>query len=339
MESVEKRFINFKINILKLSIVLTFFLALFFFLFHFFMYKGKYHYLVLLMEITLVIISFFSFIKVTEKNYKIIATEEFLALFFTIVLLSVIYYDNYFFPIWMFGTLIVFSLVTDFVLGVIFLFLCMGIFDFLYIKRVDLYAFLTLNAQFIAYFLFGLILIKKIQTLQEKTYIYENLLYEVSIKDVLTNLYNRNYFEKTVKLLLEKAKRNNQKVLFLILDIDHFKNINDTYGHPTGDIVLIEITKLIKNSLRKSDLFARIGGEEFAIFIDDCKDNPHILAEKLRKIVEDLTIKVENLEINVTISIGGVLSNNYDYEYLYKKADENLYIAKKSRNKVVISKD
>ena len=339
MESVEKRFIDFKINILKLSIVLTFFLALFFFLFHLFMYKGEYHYIVLLMEITLVVISFFSFIKVTEKNYKIIATEEFLAIFLTILLLSVIYYDNYFIPIWMFGTLIVFSLITDFILGVIFLFLCMVMFDFLYIKRVDFYAFLTLNAQFIAYFLFGLILIKKVQILQEKTYMYENLLYEVSIKDVLTNLYNRNYFEKTVKLLLEKAKRNNQKVLFLILDIDHFKNINDTYGHPIGDLVLIEITKLIKNNLRKSDLFARIGGEEFAIFIDYCKDNPNVLAEKLRKIVEDLKIKVENLEINVTISIGGVLSDNYDYEYLYKKADENLYIAKKSRNKVVISKD
>ncbi len=338
MESVYRRFIGFKINVLEFSLLLTFFLSLIFLFFHIFIYRGDYQLLVILSEFFLVITSFWGFKFITESNYKIIAIIEFCTLLSTVFFLSIIYPKNYYLPIWMFGTIIVFTLATDYILGIIFLIVSMAIFNYLFFNRVDWYAFLTLNFQFIAYFLFGLILIKKIELLQQKTYYYEKLLYETSIKDSLTQIYNRKYFEKTVQLLLEKAKRNNQKVLFLIIDIDYFKKINDKYGHPVGDLVLKKITNILQQNLRKSDLLARIGGEEFAVYIDDCKeDNCINIAEKLRESINNFTIQIDdNITISSTISIGGIFSKNYDYEYLYKKADAALYEAKKNRNRTII---
>ncbi len=332
MNEVEARFNHFKINILKLSVLLTFFLGVLFFLFHLFFYKGKHQFLVNFVEFLLVLVSFFSYKFISEKNYKFYAVIEFFIILLTVWVLSIIYPNNVYLPIWMFGTLIVFSLCTDIVLGIIFLIISIIIFDFLFIKRINIYSFLTLNFQFIAYFIFGIILIMKIKSLERKTFFYENLLYKNSLIDHLTKLFNRKYFEKTAKILLEKANRNKTNVLFLMLDLDYFKKINDLYGHPVGDIVLINVANEIKNSIRKSDLLARMGGEEFAILIEDYNLNSN-LAEKIRQNIEKLRL-YEN--ITVTISIGGVISKNYNYDYLYKKADEALYKAKKTRNKVVI---
>ena len=332
MNEVEARFIHFKINILKLSVFLTFFLGLLFFLFHLFFYKGKHQFLVDFVEFLLVLVSFFSYKFISEKNYKFYAVIEFFIILLTVWVLSIIYPNNVYLPIWLFGTLIVFSLCTDIVLGIIFLVMSIIIFDFLFIKRIDIYSFLTLNFQFIAYFIFGIILIMKIKSLEQKTFFYENLLYKNSLIDHLTKLFNRKYFEKTAKILLEKANRNKTNILFLMLDLDYFKKINDVYGHPVGDMVLINVANEIKNSIRKSDLLARMGGEEFAILIEDYNLNSN-LAEKIRQNIEKLRL-YEN--ITVTISIGGVISKNYNYDYLYKKADEALYKAKKTRNKVVI---
>ncbi len=332
MNEVEARFNHFKINILKLSVLLTFFLGVLFFLFHLFFYKGKHQFLVNFVEFLLVLVSFFSYKFISEKNYKFYAVIEFFIILLTVWVLSIIYPNNVYLPIWMFGTLIVFSLCTDIVLGIIFLIISIIIFDFLFIKRINIYSFLTLNFQFIAYFIFGIILIMKIKSLEQKTFFYENLLYKNSLIDHLTKLFNRKYFEKTAKILLEKANRNKTNVLFLMLDLDYFKKINDLYGHPVGDIVLINVANEIKNSIRKSDLLARMGGEEFAILIEDYNLNSN-LAEKIRQNIEKLRL-YEN--ITVTISIGGVISKNYNYDYLYKKADEALYKAKKTRNKVVI---
>ena len=283
-------------------------------------------------EFLLVLVSFFSYKFISEKNYKFYAVIEFFIILLTVWVLSIIYPNNVYLPIWLFGTLIVFSLCTDIVLGIIFLVMSIIIFDFLFIKRIDIYSFLTLNFQFIAYFIFGIILIMKIKSLEQKTFFYENLLYKNSLIDHLTKLFNRKYFEKTAKILLEKANRNKTNILFLMLDLDYFKKINDVYGHPVGDMVLINVANEIKNSIRKSDLLARMGGEEFAILIEDYNLNSN-LAEKIRQNIEKLRL-YEN--ITVTISIGGVISKNYNYDYLYKKADEALYKAKKTRNKVVI---
>jgi len=335
MDDVNGRFILFKISILKFSILLTSFLAFIFFLFHIVFDKKM---VLSLLEFLLTGFSFYFYKFISVNNYKLFAIVEFLLLISMILALSIYYPDNVYLPIWMFGTLIVFTLCTDLMLGIAFLIVSIIMFDLVFFKRLNLYAFFTLNLQFIAYFVFGVILIKKIESLQKETFVYEKMLFEFSITDVLTQLFNRRYFERTARILLEKAKRNNSKVMFLILDVDHFKNINDTYGHPIGDLVLKEVAKEIKNSLRKSDLLGRVGGEEFAVLIDDYKDGLKI-ANKIRKNIKKLKFEIDGEEFNVTISIGGIISTNYDYEYLYKKADDALYEAKKKRDKVVIFKD
>jgi len=331
-DSVSKRFILFKINVLKLTVLLTAFLAFFFFLFH--LLNEGVNYL-LLVELFLIGTSFFIYKFVSEKNYKFYASIEFFVILFSILVLSIFYYHDIYAPIWMFGTLIVFTLCTDLYLGIFFLIVTMIMFDLLFFKRVNFYSFLTLNMQFIAYFMFGVILIKKIEKLQEETFIYEKFLFDSSSTDSLTELFNRKHFETISKKLLEKAKRNNEKVLFLILDIDYFKKVNDTFGHPIGDVVLKKVAKEIKNSLRKSDLIGRIGGEEFAILIDNYKEGFDII-NKIKENVNKLTFKVDDKKFNVTVSIGGIIAKNYDYDYLYKKADEALYEAKKERNKIVV---
>jgi len=334
MDDIDRRFILFKISILKLSILLTAFLALFFFLFHISFDK---HCFLAFIELVLTIISFYFYKFISVNNYKLCAIIEFLILFLTVLVLSFVYKDNVYLPIWMFGTLIVFTLCTDLFLGILFLIASIVMFDIIFFKRLDVYSLFTLNSQFIAYFIFGVILIKKIENLQKETFIYEKSLFDSSSTDALTQLFNRGYFEKTAKILLEKAKRNNDTVFFMVLDIDYFKKINDKYGHPIGDLVLKEIAKEIKNSLRKSDLIGRIGGEEFAVLIDNYKNNFDI-ANKIRRNIRKLHFEIDNEEFSVTISIGGVVSKNYNYEYLYKKADKALYEAKKERNKVVIFK-
>lgn len=135
--------------------------------------------------------------------------------------------------------------------------------------------------------------------------------------DPLTGLYNRKYFEKC---LLDGSKK------FLILfDIDHFKKINDTFGHPYGDEVIKAVAKILKSNTRKMDLTFRIGGEEFAVFVEK---NGYNISERIRKAVENSSFKT-----NVTISSGVSFGTGKN---LYKNADKALYEAKKlGRNRTV----
>ena len=125
----------------------------------------------------------------------------------------------------------------------------------------------------------------------------------------------------------------------MLLDIDFFKRINDKYGHAAGDSVLCQVTQRIKGCLRGYDIFARIGGEEFAILLPDTlSSDAYRIAERYRKEIAKTAFEFENLNIDVTVSIG--ISESYPetktLDYLLKSADENLYIAKQTgRNKVV----
>jgi len=335
MEDVGVRFISFKINILKLSILLTAVLAFFFFLFHISFDKN---YILAFLEFFLTTVSFYFYKFISINNYKLYAIIEYLVLFLTILALSIVYPNNVYLPIWMFGTLIVFTLCTNLVFGIVFLIISIVLFDLILFNRLNIYSFLTLNFQFIAYFVFGVILIKKIEELQKETFLYEKFLFDSFSIDSLTGLLRRGYFEGIAEILLEKAKRNNNTILFMIIDIDYFKLVNDTYGHPMGDLVLRKTAEKIKQSLRKSDLIGRIGGEEFAVLIDNYKEGFDV-ANKIKENVSKVSFKVNDEEFNITVSIGGIITKNYDYEYLYKMADKALYEAKKERNKVVIIKD
>lgn len=162
----------------------------------------------------------------------------------------------------------------------------------------------------------------------------------LSLIDSLTNLPNRRYFDIYANKIFNLCKRNKLGFAVLICDIDKFKFINDTYGHNIGDLVLKEVSKLLKNILkRQNDFVVRWGGEEFMVILNNINENNTIkIAEFIRKSVEALAIKINDGYLKVTISIGicyKIPDINDDINYFIEKADKNLYKAKNNgRNQV-----
>lgn len=157
--------------------------------------------------------------------------------------------------------------------------------------------------------------------------------------DGLTKIYNRRYINMISEERFKLAQKDsNFKMSIIMIDIDFFKKVNDTYGHQTGDIILKNISDLLKNNVRDTDVVGRYGGEEFIIILNADLQGAITVAEKIRSKVELMLIQSESHKINISISLG-VSSFNYNLRNvneLIKNADENLYIAKKSgRNKVV----
>lgn len=163
----------------------------------------------------------------------------------------------------------------------------------------------------------------------------------LSETDELTNIANRRQFLKLFEKYFDVAKRNATPLVLLVLDIDWFKQINDTYGHDIGDEVLKHFSRTIEKNLRKSDLFSRIGGEEFSILLQNTSlEHALLLAEKIKKAVEE-TPYISNAygEINLTVSIGvsAINEEHDDIPDLFKSADKALYKAKaQGRNMVVV---
>ncbi|BCD68725.1 diguanylate cyclase [Nitratiruptor sp. YY09-18] len=165
-------------------------------------------------------------------------------------------------------------------------------------------------------------------------------LQQLAIIDPLTKLYNRYFFEKVANEGIKKAATLQTDLLFAMIDIDYFKQINDTYGHDVGDVVLREIAAILQHEFRKSDLIFRIGGEEFLIIFETTN------VQKVLELLEDVrrkiaTHKFEGVYGQVTISIGvAKYRDGDDVHSLYKRADEALYEAKKlGRNRLVYKGD
>ena len=167
---------------------------------------------------------------------------------------------------------------------------------------------------------------------------------ELSITDYLTQLYNRRHFSHIFDLELKRSKRDNKNFILMILDIDFFKQYNDTYGHLQGDEVLKAVSNALKLSLKRScDLVFRLGGEEFGVITSDIDyEGVVLLSKQLLNAISDLKIEHKSSKISdfVTISIGVKIVNskiNLEEKYIYKSADDALYEAKeKGRNQVVI---
>ena len=161
-------------------------------------------------------------------------------------------------------------------------------------------------------------------------------IYESAIRDPLTGLYTRLYMADRVEALLNSHNRHNIADASLVLfDVDHFKNVNDTYGHDVGDKVLKEIAAIILIQARNTDIPIRFGGEEFMVFLPADSQCGLLFAERVRKSVEQLVIHIEDAIISVTIS-GGIASHQVGegLDALIKRADLMLYKAKKEgRNK------
>ncbi|WP_200764058.1 diguanylate cyclase [Nitrosophilus alvini] len=159
-------------------------------------------------------------------------------------------------------------------------------------------------------------------------------------KDYLTGLYNRHFFYQNAKRVLEKAKRNGKPLTVATIDIDKFKEINDTFGHKVGDRVLKETAKVLKKSLRSSDLYARFGGEEFCVLLEDLSyEDAVAVFEKMRKNFENNVITVNKKPFNCTISIGVFYGLCNDIDHMIAESDILLYKAKRrGRNRVVAQK-
>ena len=164
---------------------------------------------------------------------------------------------------------------------------------------------------------------------------------DLSNRDPMTHSYNRRYFTESSKKMLSLSKRNKQCSCLCILDIDKFKNINDTYGHSVGDEVIILLANKLEEYVRNSDIVARFGGEEFVIFLyNTCLSEAYLISEKIRKNVEKLELSADGEMLNFTISLGvSEYSDEKDsnnIENTLKRADDALYIAKANgRNQVV----
>ena len=164
--------------------------------------------------------------------------------------------------------------------------------------------------------------------------------------DALTGLNNRRQFEVRLKQEVANAKRNNKPLCCIMLDIDYFKHVNDTWGHSAGDCILKNVAKIVSKELREYDIASRYGGEEFCILLPDTKINEAaFVAQRLRKAVEkaDISISEDNISgsdiLNVTISVGvSEFENTFETtEKLHQCADIALYEAKhRGRNRVVV---
>ena len=162
---------------------------------------------------------------------------------------------------------------------------------------------------------------------------------EEAKKDSLTGLNNVRQFDEILNDLAIKTIKNGEKLSILVIDIDHFKSINDTYGHPVGDSVLNGLGKILISSCRSIDIVSRVGGEEFTILLPCCSHEKALeVAERVRGEVEKHKyILPNNIEISITISIGAATYPDMvmNPNELVHKADEGLYLAKRSgRNKV-----
>ncbi len=158
-------------------------------------------------------------------------------------------------------------------------------------------------------------------------------LHKLSITDGLTEVYNRRHFFETGDSLVELSMREHKDVSLLMLDIDFFKAINDTYGHHAGDVILIALAKKIENMTRESDLFARIGGEEFAVLLYNTSiEDARMVAQNICKKISDHDFFYKEKCIDVTVSIGVASGSNGtdSLEALYHVADEKLYEAKEN---------
>jgi two-component system, cell cycle response regulator len=168
-------------------------------------------------------------------------------------------------------------------------------------------------------------------------------LYEASVRDSLTGAYNRDHFEERLRTELAYARRHGTQVSLIIFDLDHFKQINDTYGHPAGDAVLVNIAKRVGAGLRTEDVFARYGGEEFAIILRgiELADAARV-AERLRERIAATPALFDSLKIPVTTSVGcATLTELPDATppALVAMADRRLYAAKRSGRNRVIARD
>ncbi len=167
-------------------------------------------------------------------------------------------------------------------------------------------------------------------------------LYEASVRDPLTGAFNREHFDERLKSEVAFSRRHKTNVALAMFDLDHFKKINDTYGHQAGDRVLVDVAAAVERGLRTEDVFARYGGEEFAVVLRGIDlAGAGRVGERLRSFIEGMLIEADGRRIPVTVSVGCAALTCCEEPAptaLVAVADRRLYAAKHAgRNRVVSS--
>lgn len=179
----------------------------------------------------------------------------------------------------------------------------------------------------------------KMEVIKQINYMYSRTKY-LSLTDELTELPNRRCFENEFNKEFLRAQRYKNNLTLVMFDIDHFKHVNDTYGHQCGDYILKQVSKAALQTFRQTDTVYRIGGEEFMVILTETDIHQCIIPlERFRKTIETLFLDFNNQNINITVSIGACqyTSDIKTKEELIEKTDSALYKAKNSgRNKTVL---
>jgi diguanylate cyclase (GGDEF)-like protein len=170
----------------------------------------------------------------------------------------------------------------------------------------------------------------------------QNELHSQAIRDPLTNLFNRRYLDETFDRELARAAREDYPVCVIMLDIDHFKKVNDTYGHEAGDFILKAMAKTLSERNRRGDFTCRFGGEEFVVVMPNmAMDTAYKRAEDLRIALNSLNIPYGRFNLTITISIGiaSYPNNGEDRESVLRAADRAMYAAKQAGRDHILTYD
>ncbi|MBZ4331602.1 GGDEF domain-containing protein [Corallococcus interemptor] len=167
---------------------------------------------------------------------------------------------------------------------------------------------------------------------------YHDEIYRLTTMDGLTQIYNRRYFDEQLDREVSRSRRYERVLSLVMFDLDHFKDVNDTYGHLAGDSVLKQLASTVRTRIRREDVFARYGGEEFALLLPEIHlTGARQLAEKVRKLVERQRFEFDKQVIPVTLSMGVATLEPHHREpaELVRTADEHLFTAKsQGRNRI-----
>ncbi len=173
--------------------------------------------------------------------------------------------------------------------------------------------------------------IKKLESAKSKLVKQQDIIYKQAHYDHLTSLANRSLLHQRLEILIQESSENDKKFAILFLDLDRFKEINDSLGHDVGDELLVRVAKILLQATRKTDTVARIGGDEFIILLDDVSNEKMItpIAQKLLSAL-DQPLRIKEYDLHVTTSIGISIypEHGSDFNTLLKNADIALYAAK-----------
>ncbi len=177
----------------------------------------------------------------------------------------------------------------------------------------------------------------KLREMTESLSVKSQSLQHAALTDGLTGMQNRRYFDDALKEYLDEFRKIEKPVGLMIIDLDHFKSVNDTHGHDTGDEVLKNVARCLKDMTRYHDVVARMGGEEFAVVAPNMDlDSLSKLAERIRKAISAMVVESGNVRLKVTASLGlAVWDRKETQEAFVRRADMQLYQAKRTgRNRV-----